>query len=424
MGSNSIVVIGDIVESKKIDNRKSVQNKLAKLLAKLNDDYQKYIESPFKITLGDEFYGVINNFSPLIDILQILEVEFKEIDFRFGIGQGEFNDHKQGTAYKNALKAVKIVKNKKFGTHLISADDNNNFEIINLILHLYFNIFNKFTFNQKYIIYNLSRGKKQKEIAADLDSSQSSISQSLSNINWRLLVKTVDFFKKIASNYSEIEINLRGEYLALIGAYPSELNQGNKLKNTLTGINGDYNKLIRSKFVLTNLSDEAEDYFEFQGLFRKEISKYQKLVYLLVDLYYEIDELYVGIGSGKISTEIKEQALGMDGPAFYKARKALKKSFAVGMPLNLISDENIADTSFSIILSLLIELIKKWTVQQKKAVDYRITGLSQNKIKEKMGLSARSTLVEHLQRAGWKEYDYIVKTLAKLLAENPISVKY
>jgi hypothetical protein len=126
----------------------------------------------------------------------------------------------------------------------------------------------------------------------------------------------------------------------------------------------------------------------------------------------------VGLGSGKIYTEIKEQALGMDGPAFYKARKALKKSFAGGIPLNLISDENIADTSFSIILSLLIEFIKKWTAQQKKAVDYRITGLSQNKIKEKMGLSARSTLVEHLQRAGWKEYDYIVKTLAELLAKN------
>ena len=114
MSNNSIVVIGDIIESKKIDNRKSVQNKLAKLLAKLNDDYQEYIESPFKITLGDEFYGVINNFFPLIDILQLLKVEFKEIDFRFGIGQGEFNDQKQGTAYENALKAVKFVKNKNF----------------------------------------------------------------------------------------------------------------------------------------------------------------------------------------------------------------------------------------------------------------------------------------------------------------------
>ena len=74
MSSNSIVVIGDIIESKKIDNRKNAQNKLTELLAKLNDDYQKYIESPFKITLGDEFYGVLNNFSPIIDILQILSL--------------------------------------------------------------------------------------------------------------------------------------------------------------------------------------------------------------------------------------------------------------------------------------------------------------------------------------------------------------
>lgn len=41
-----------------------------------------------------------------------------------------------------------------------------------------------------------------------------------------------------------------------------------------------------------------------------------------------------------------------------------------------------------------------------------------------MGLSARSTLVEHLQRAGWKEYDYIVRSISELLDKKPISVKY
>ena len=41
-----------------------------------------------------------------------------------------------------------------------------------------------------------------------------------------------------------------------------------------------------------------------------------------------------------------------------------------------------------------------------------------------MELSARSTLVEHLQRAGWKEYDYIVKKLAELLAKNTTLIKY
>lgn len=59
-----------------------------------------------------------------------------------------------------------------------------------------------------------------------------------------------------------------------------------------------------------------------------------------------------------------------------------------------------------------------------KTVDFRITGLRQNKIKEKMGFSARSTVVEHLQRACWKEYDYVVKTLAELLDKNSTSVKY
>lgn len=423
MCNNSIVVIGDIIDSKKIDNRKNVQNKLAELLDKINHDYQKYIESSFKITLGDEFYGSLNNFSPVIDILQILEVAFKEIDFRFGIGYGEFNNN-QGIAYENALKALKIVKNKRFNIHLISADTDNYFQIINLILHLYFCIFNSFTFNQKFIIYNLSRGENQTEIAAYLGSSQSSVSQSISNINWKLLVKSAAFLKEFTTERKKTEINLSGDHLALIGAYPCKFNERSKLENILKLINKDYRNLIRSKFVLTTLSDEAEDYFEFQALFKKEIKKYQKLLYLLVDLHYEIDELYMGLGSGNISTEIKEKALGMDGIAFYRAREALNKSFADGISLNIVSGEEKADASFSIILSLIIEFIKKWTVQQKKAVDFRTTGLSQNKIREKMGLSARSTLVEHLQRAGWKEYDYIVRSISELLDKKPTSIKY
>ena len=54
-----IAIIGDIKNSRKIDNRKEVQTKLNGVLDEINQTYCEEIAAGFLITLGDEFQGLL-----------------------------------------------------------------------------------------------------------------------------------------------------------------------------------------------------------------------------------------------------------------------------------------------------------------------------------------------------------------------------
>ncbi|MGJ0961539.1 SatD family protein [Faecalicoccus pleomorphus] len=54
-----VAIIGDIIDSKNIEHRQEIQTKLLNTLNKSNSKYYKSIVSKFKITLGDEFGGLM-----------------------------------------------------------------------------------------------------------------------------------------------------------------------------------------------------------------------------------------------------------------------------------------------------------------------------------------------------------------------------
>ena len=53
-----VAVIGDIKDSRLLENRKEVQLRLREVLERLNENYKEEIVSRFLITLGDEFQGL------------------------------------------------------------------------------------------------------------------------------------------------------------------------------------------------------------------------------------------------------------------------------------------------------------------------------------------------------------------------------
>ncbi|QTL99690.1 hypothetical protein GM661_17890 [Iocasia frigidifontis] len=408
-----VVIIGDLVDSRKLENRREVQEKLNFVLDEVNSKYREVIRVPFKVTLGDEFVGVLESYEQMLDLLQYMDVKFNGIELRYGLGAGLFDNYK-GQGYKNALEAINTAKKNKFKVHLLM--DNNRdtaLLIINLLLHLYFSILAKYNGRQKYIIYQLARGKTQEEIAAVLDTSQSSISQSLKKINWALLLKTNEIFYNLQQYIKICSDICKGTYIALIAAWPTKANDERVVRNLLNSINQEYSDIIRSKLILTSLSSEDDDFYEFQGLFYNEQDKFNRILSLIVDIYIELQGLYSGLGIGDIATKIRNEALGMDGTAFYRAREVLASCFSQKMQLGIKFSNNFIDDLYAHVLSLFIEIIKSWSPKQSLAVRYKQKGLTQNQIKEKMNLS-RSTVVEHLQRAGWYEYEFIFNSICNL----------
>ncbi|MDI9497607.1 MAG: SatD family protein [Bacillota bacterium] len=83
-----IVLIGDLIGSRKIRNRGEIQERLRDVLAQLNERYSSMLASRLMLTLGDEFQGI---FRPDPRLLRLLDELFLAAPhpFRLGLGYGE-----------------------------------------------------------------------------------------------------------------------------------------------------------------------------------------------------------------------------------------------------------------------------------------------------------------------------------------------
>ena len=417
MQGSTWVIIGDLVGSRNIQNREKAQEKLNCALESVNHKYHKNIIVPFKITLGDEFVGVLNSYNLILDLLQYLDNQVENIQIRYGIGYGKFELPYKGRGYKKALLAVETAKKKKYRVHLSANEEGSQlFIVLNMILHLYFHILSNYNSRQKYILYQLIQGKTQQEIAKGIGSSQSSISQSLDKINWRLLLKVHDSFKQL---HKLIKINQtitnRDTYIAIIGAVPVELFDKAVFTNLLNYINVNYRNVIKASFTVTSLSPEDVRYYEFQGLLYNQGNYLSDFLHLMIDLYILIDDLHLGLGIGRISTEFNEQAIGMDGDSFYKARDAVSRSLSDNMSLYLKTDSNSGGWIYKLIFPLLIEYIRGWSFKQYAVIKFKEDKLIQDRIRENMKLKSQSTVAKHLKTAAWHEYNYIMSNIVNLL---------
>jgi hypothetical protein len=112
-----VVIIADIVDSKKIKNRAQVQEALHFVFKRINKN--KNVISPYTITLGDEFQAVYNGTERIFkDILEIMLAVYP-VKVRFSIGTGEITTRinmrqslgMDGPAFYNARTGLNKLKN-------------------------------------------------------------------------------------------------------------------------------------------------------------------------------------------------------------------------------------------------------------------------------------------------------------------------
>lgn len=124
-----IALIGDIIESKKIQDRAQAQQQLLRLMKELNWQYQDYLISPFTVTTGDEFQALFSPNSYMFQIIDQLSVAFSPYEIRFGIGVGEMVTEinkeqsigSDGPAYWLAREAINHIHDKNdYGINHIS----------------------------------------------------------------------------------------------------------------------------------------------------------------------------------------------------------------------------------------------------------------------------------------------------------------
>jgi hypothetical protein len=125
-----LVLIGDIVSSQKIKNRKEVQKKLQALFRSINKN-NKNIISPYTITLGDEFQAVFSRADFVFkNLWEILFTVFPvKVRFSFGIGDitTSINTTQaigmDGPAFYNAREGLNELKQVSFLFNIIHDDE-------------------------------------------------------------------------------------------------------------------------------------------------------------------------------------------------------------------------------------------------------------------------------------------------------------
>lgn len=211
-----IAIIGDIKQSKTIENRSEVQKKLKSALDEINEKYSDDIASKFSITLGDEFQGLLRNGKNTMAIITEIEMEMYPVEIRFGVGIGpittdvnkEMSLGADGPAYYNARNAIETLKDdeKKRQTdaayiRLETDGDNKAATImINTIMTLLTVIKDSWSDRQREIIWDMLKHQdSQTDVAKRFKINQSSVQKGLSKGKYYAYKDALDTLGKALS---------------------------------------------------------------------------------------------------------------------------------------------------------------------------------------------------------------------------------
>jgi len=83
-----VAVIGDLISSRDLPDRRAVQRRLQRTLRRLNREWESGIAASFLITLGDEFQGLLTEPAAIDRMLAGIRRDLHPVEVRFGIGIG------------------------------------------------------------------------------------------------------------------------------------------------------------------------------------------------------------------------------------------------------------------------------------------------------------------------------------------------
>jgi len=403
MKSIKWVIAGDIIKSRKINNRNQFQTRFENTMENINQNYAKVIEENFKITLGDEFAGIINNYQQILNIVLYLIYELREVNFRIGIATISADEKSNQSGYVKASSAINDAKKLDYPIYfnINNLKENKTFLLMAVTLTLFIYNFNRFSQRQKLIMYNLIQNQSQKTIAEKLDISQPAVSQAVTKIRWKVFTNLYQNHANIYSSFKNKEqTGNQSQLTGIIGTWNSNLTSIKSTDEVLKYINKNFAGEVASNFVRT--IPGANSKYEFQGLLKTN----RKLIDIILKLMIGIKEVSLGIGEGLLKTEIKELAIGMDGPVFYRARKALEKAIQQNYQIQYKNGNEVLSQYISDLLLLIIDIVEHWTEKQLEAVNLKKKEFSHREIAEKLNKS-RTAITNRLARADWKTYIFI-----------------
>lgn len=126
----------------------------------------------------------------------------------------------------------------------------------------------------------------------------------------------------------------------------------------------------------------------------------------------------IGIGEMRVADKIRDI---LDGEAIYYSGRALEKCTKEGLSIKrtmyFVSKDPLLSEQMDVLLGLLDTLFKEATSKQCEVVYYKLSGMNELEISEKLGV-VQSVVNQHSNAIGWNAIESAVKYFEKLNFEQ------
>ena len=208
MKKELIVMIGDLIGSTEVEQRKILQRRLVEAYKEANRTFKKDLHAPIKITLGDEIAGVIIHPANLYRMATQLWDGIYPHRMRFAFVKGKLTAGLEtkdaaiidGPAFKKAGEYISLAKRAKTD-FVFDLGNPTKDEVLNSLANLVAEIKHGWTENQRKVAKLYAELKNQKKVARRMKVSQQNVAKTLKSISWKKVCPAEDTVNEILSHY-------------------------------------------------------------------------------------------------------------------------------------------------------------------------------------------------------------------------------
>lgn len=213
MSRRYCVVLGDVVNSRKIDDRETFQEELEAALSGINTNYRESIDAPFSILKGvDEIGGVMESVRPIADIQKSLQraIHPEQVRLAAVIGEIDVNPgtsdiaEVDGSALSRADDVLSELESSNL-TFRLDGGHSPDDDLISDEINLLDMIRADWSERQLEIISLYEQCGSQKAVAESLDVSPQAISKALRNSKGNRVLQIENRLDDVLQSYPPIE---------------------------------------------------------------------------------------------------------------------------------------------------------------------------------------------------------------------------
>ena len=209
MKKEFIVMIGDLIGSTEVKDRKLLQKRLVSAYKSANLLFKKHIYAPIKITLGDEIACVLTSPSKLYQMVVHLLEGIHPYRMRFVFVKGELTAGLEtkdsaiidGPAFRKAGEYISSAKSTK-ADFIFDLGNLDKDEVLNSLANLTIETKHDWTENQWKVAKLYGELKNQKKVAKKMKVSQQNVAKTLKSISWKKVCQAEETINKILSHYA------------------------------------------------------------------------------------------------------------------------------------------------------------------------------------------------------------------------------